>query len=96
MNRNQSNLCVLLFVVSEQNHSQTMKLDKMADESSDDNQSISSKDSPRVLVIGAGISGIRAANVLVNAGYNDVLVLEASNRTGGRIWSVDLGKFGCE
>lgn len=52
----------------------------------------------RVIVIGAGISGITAAKALVASGH-DVVVLEARNRIGGRIatstvWSdtpVDLG-----
>lgn len=65
----------------------------MAEESSDDNQSLSSKDMPRLIIIGAGISGITAANHLAKAGLSDFIILEASDRTGGRIWSVDLGKF---
>ncbi|MEM7584131.1 MAG: FAD-dependent oxidoreductase [Acidobacteriota bacterium] len=38
----------------------------------------------RVLVIGAGISGLAAARALTDAGY-DVLVIESKNRIGGRI-----------
>ncbi|MFP6582986.1 MAG: NAD(P)/FAD-dependent oxidoreductase [Candidatus Hydrogenedentota bacterium] len=38
----------------------------------------------RVVVIGAGIAGISAANALQRAGYG-VVVLEGSNRVGGRI-----------
>lgn len=51
----------------------------------------------RVLVIGAGMAGAKAAHDLVAAGH-DVTVLEARSRIGGRIWSnrkfgasVDLG-----
>lgn len=40
----------------------------------------------RVIVIGAGIAGIAAAVDLQDAGL-DVLVLEARNRIGGRIWT---------
>jgi monoamine oxidase len=40
----------------------------------------------RVIVIGAGISGIAAAVDLQAAGL-DVIVLEARNRIGGRIWT---------
>jgi monoamine oxidase len=53
------------------------------------------KDAPReveVIVIGAGISGLTAARDLSIDGY-DVLVLEARDRIGGRIWtSQELGQ----
>ncbi|MCW9015780.1 MAG: FAD-dependent oxidoreductase, partial [Kangiellaceae bacterium] len=51
----------------------------------------------KIIVIGAGMSGIKAANQLANAGLQ-VQVLEARDRIGGRTWSdrswgvaVDLG-----
>ncbi|WP_434083103.1 FAD-dependent oxidoreductase, partial [Escherichia coli] len=52
----------------------------------------------RILVIGAGVAGLAAAKMLKEAG-NEVVVLEARDRTGGRLftnrkWSdapVDLG-----
>lgn len=51
----------------------------------------------KVVVIGAGMAGIAAARTLVDAGA-EVVVLEARNRIGGRIWTdnsigtaVDLG-----
>ena len=47
---------------------------------------------PRVLIIGAGISGIAAANALSKAGFTDFAVLEATDRIGGRIHSIDIGK----
>jgi monoamine oxidase len=40
----------------------------------------------RVAIIGAGVSGLAAANCLVNAGL-DVTVLEARDRIGGRVWT---------
>lgn len=51
-----------------------------------------------VLVVGAGIAGVGAARVLQDNGYS-VIILEARNRMGGRIWTdrdglgipVDLG-----
>ena len=41
----------------------------------------------RVIVAGAGLAGLSAADVLQSAGA-DVQVLEASDRVGGRVWSV--------
>lgn len=43
--------------------------------------------SQAILIIGAGASGLMAANVLANAGRK-VIILEARNRIGGRIYSV--------
>ena len=43
-----------------------------------------------VVVIGAGVAGLGAARDLVAAG-RPVVVLEARNRIGGRVWSVDMG-----
>ncbi|MEM5461855.1 NAD(P)/FAD-dependent oxidoreductase [Paraburkholderia phytofirmans] len=42
---------------------------------------------PRVAIVGAGISGLVAATELMRAGVNDVTVFEARDRIGGRIWS---------
>ncbi len=41
---------------------------------------------PDVIVIGAGMAGITAARELVRAGFS-VVVLEARERIGGRIWT---------
>ena len=52
---------------------------------------------PPIIIVGAGAAGLSAAQTLKNAG-EDVLVLEARDRTGGRVYSqttpahtVDLG-----
>ena len=42
---------------------------------------------PRVVVVGAGLAGLAAADALHRAGV-DVNVLEARDRVGGRVWSV--------
>ena len=45
-------------------------------------------DRKRVVVVGAGISGVSAARHLVRHGGFDVVVLEGrQDRYGGRIWS---------
>ena len=45
---------------------------------------------PRVAVIGAGVAGLRCADVLIQAGVN-VTVYEARDRVGGRVHQVESG-----
>jgi len=47
--------------------------------------------SPRVVIVGAGIAAVAAANLLISEGIEDVVMLEATDRIGGRIFSVELG-----
>jgi spermine oxidase len=42
----------------------------------------------RVIVIGAGISGISCATKLIENGFKNVQILEAENRIGGRVNTV--------
>lgn len=42
----------------------------------------------RVVVVGAGISGISAASKLIENGFRNVTILEAENRIGGRVCTV--------
>jgi len=48
-----------------------------------------------VVIVGAGASGLYAAYTLDNLGYN-VLILEATDRHGGRVYSGMLGDVGIE
>ncbi|KAG7269499.1 hypothetical protein CRUP_027917 [Coryphaenoides rupestris] len=51
---------------------------------------------PRILVIGAGLAGLAAAKTLLDAGFTDVTVLEASHRIGGRVQSIPHGTASLE
>lgn len=44
-----------------------------------------------MVVIGAGLAGLAATKALLEQGFTDVTVLEASSRIGGRVQSVKLG-----
>ena len=46
----------------------------------------------KIVIIGAGISGISAAKILFENGMKDVTILEATNRVGGRIHTTDFGR----
>ncbi|KAK8497967.1 hypothetical protein V6N12_057141 [Hibiscus sabdariffa] len=49
-----------------------------------------------VIIIGAGVSGISAAKVLAENGIADLLILEASDRIGGRIRKESFGGVSVE
>ena len=51
------------------------------------------KDSPSVIIIGAGAAGIAAASKLLKDGIKDVTILEAENRIGSRINTTKLCKY---
>lgn len=46
----------------------------------------------RIVIIGAGPSGISAAVKLFENGFTNVTILEAEDRIGGRVHTVKLGK----
>ena len=45
----------------------------------------------KILIIGGGMAGLSAASHLVKNGVTDFKVLEARNRIGGRIVSINTG-----
>nr|GMC90713.1 polyamine oxidase 1 [Ipomoea batatas] len=49
-----------------------------------------------VIIVGAGISGIAAAKVLAENGVDDVVILEAADRIGGRIRKEEFGGVNVE
>jgi len=52
----------------------------------------SNDDAPRVVVIGGGVSGLATAHRLTKADPSvDVVVLEASDRAGGKLRRVQVG-----
>lgn len=46
----------------------------------------------KILIIGAGIAGLSAANHLIKNNENDFLIIEARNRVGGRVVSTQVGE----
>lgn len=48
---------------------------------------------PRIVVVGAGLAGLAAAKTLLENGFTDVKILEASDHIGGRVQSVQHGKM---
>lgn len=51
----------------------------------------SSRRDERVLIVGAGMSGLAAAAELRELGFADVAILEARDRIGGRLWTNAIG-----
>ncbi|MBX9786559.1 MAG: FAD-dependent oxidoreductase [Alphaproteobacteria bacterium] len=54
-------------------------------------RSFSSKNKPKIIIVGAGLSGLTAAYRLQQMGH-DVQVYEARHRSGGRVLSVKIGE----
>ncbi|XP_044599468.1 protein anon-37Cs-like [Cotesia glomerata] len=49
--------------------------------------------SPKIVIIGAGASGVAAASRLLQNGFNNITILEAENRIGGRVCSIKIGEY---
>ena len=50
----------------------------------------------KVLILGAGLSGITAAKTLLDKGITDFLILDGKNYTGGRIHAVPFAGLNVE
>lgn len=46
----------------------------------------------KIVIIGAGPSGIAAATKLKSNGFQNIILLEAEHRIGGRINTIPFGK----
>ncbi|KAK0057399.1 spermine oxidase [Biomphalaria pfeifferi] len=49
---------------------------------------------PKIVIIGAGLAGVAAGKYLISEGFSDFVILEASDRIGGRIWSIPVDNNG--
>mmetsp|Transcript_30029 Transcript_30029/g.30482 ORF Transcript_30029/g.30482 Transcript_30029/m.30482 type:complete len:623 (-) Transcript_30029:160-2028(-) len=47
----------------------------------------------QIVILGCGIAGLAAAEELERLGINDFVILEARNRTGGRVWDIQESKI---
>lgn len=56
-----------------------------------EDEATTAKKEHKVIIIGAGMAGLSAANHLIKNGMTDFRILEARNRSGGRIVSINLG-----
>ncbi|XP_031636092.1 spermine oxidase-like [Contarinia nasturtii] len=45
----------------------------------------------KIIIVGAGASGFAAASKLISNGFENVTILEAENRIGGRVHTIDFG-----
>ena len=50
------------------------------------------KTSWKVVIVGGGVAGLSAARELFTRGLDDVVILEARNRIGGRVIGIDVGE----
>lgn len=45
----------------------------------------------KIIIVGAGASGVAAATKLLSNGFKNVTILEAENRIGGRVNTIPFG-----
>lgn len=83
---------ILAHLVSFQNQSKRTLGGMQSCEISSDGTDDPLSSCPRIVVIGAGLAGLAAAKTLLENGFTDVTVLEASDCIGGRVLSVQHGE----
>ena len=47
---------------------------------------------PSVIIVGAGAAGIAAASKLFQNGFQNITILEAEDRIGGRVYTTQFGR----
>lgn len=47
----------------------------------------------QVVIVGAGLAGLAAAQRLYESGIRDVMVLDSQNRIGGRVQTIDHSDY---
>lgn len=57
------------------------------------NAGSSMNSNPKIVIIGAGIAGLAAGEFLSRKGFKNFTILEAMDRTGGRIYTLDIGEY---
>lgn len=53
---------------------------------------ITKKMSKKIIIIGSGAAGFAAASKLISNGFENVVILEAENRLGGRVHTIPYGE----
>ncbi|XP_075237366.1 spermine oxidase-like isoform X2 [Lycorma delicatula] len=56
-------------------------------------ENTSTREKYKVIIVGAGISGMGAATRLLSNNFSDITILEASNRLGGRVYTAPFGDY---
>lgn len=56
-------------------------------------ESVDDRSSCKILIIGAGMAGLSAANHLLKNAEPDFIIVEARGRIGGRIVGIDIGNL---
>lgn len=51
------------------------------------------KNETKIVIVGAGVSGLAAAQRLYELGIKDIIILDAQNRIGGRIFTVNHSNY---